>query len=81
MSHLVWKYLWNSCINLVFIRIFYIDTSFEELCYAGTFVVVIFGLYADDSLRIHKEDIDAIILKTDGLIPESLSELFEHVSI
>ncbi|XP_067931745.1 ubiquitin carboxyl-terminal hydrolase 32-like isoform X2 [Watersipora subatra] len=38
----------------------------------------LFGLYADDDLRIRKEVIDAVILKTDGHIPEPLSELFEH---
>lgn len=43
-------------------------------------ISVIFGLYADDSLHIQREVIDQIILKTDGQIPESLSELFEFVS-
>lgn len=41
---------------------------------------VLFGLYADDNLMIQKERIDAAVLATDGDIPESLSELFEHVS-
>lgn len=44
------------------------------------YVTVLFGLYADDDLMIHKEVIDDSILKTDGHIPESLSELFEYVS-
>lgn len=44
------------------------------------YFLVLFGLYANDDLIIEKEVIDELILRTDGCIPESLSELFEHVS-
>ena len=44
-----------------------------------TVLVVLFGLYADADLYIHKEVIDEAILRTEGQIPDSLSELFEHV--
>ena len=52
-----------------------------QMVYLFNILVVLFGLYADADLYIHKEVIDEAILRTEGQIPDSLSELFEHVSI
>ena len=51
-----------------------------QMVYLFYIFAVLFGLYADADLYIHKEVIDEAILRTEGQIPDSLSELFEHVS-
>ena len=42
---------------------------------------VIFGLYANESLQyVQKEELDALVLATEGHVPPELSDLFRDVS-
>lgn len=43
--------------------------------------LVLFGLYANEALtHVQKEEMDRLVLATEGQVPQALSDLFKDVS-
>ena len=60
----------------------YLYLYLYELKLSILYVTVIFGLYANESLsHVQKEQMDALVLATEGQVPQELSDLFRDVSM
>ena len=71
MYYIMWHIL-NLCLTEQWINCSCVDA----------FPVVLFGMYADDSYSyVQKEEMDRLVLESEGQVSSALSDLFQEVIV